>query len=145
MYQFMRIIVIAPLLLLIMTTQAQSKQETEVAQAVELLRKAMVDANRADLDAIASEKLSYGHSSGKVEDKKDFVENIASGKSDFISIELKDHTISVSGNTAVVRHELHAKTNDGGKPGEAHIKILLVFQKHGGKWLMLARQAVKMV
>jgi ketosteroid isomerase-like protein len=145
MYQFMRIIVIAPLLLLIMTTQAQSKQETEVAQAVELLRKAMVDANRADLDAIASEKLSYGHSSGKVEDKKDFVENIASGKSDFISIELKDQTISVSGNTAVVRHELHAKTNDGGKPGEAHIKILLVFQKHGGKWLMLARQAVKMV
>ncbi len=141
----MRIIVIAPLLLLIMTTQAQSKQETEVAQAVELLRKAMVDANRADLDAIASEKLSYGHSSGKVEDKKDFVENIASGKSDFISIELKDQTISVSGNTAVVRHELHAKTNDGGKPGEAHIKILLVFQKHGGKWLMLARQAVKMV
>lgn len=141
----MRIIFIAPLLLLIMTTQAQSKQETEVAQAVELLRKAMVDANRADLDAIASEKLSYGHSSGKVEGKKDFVENIASGKSDFISIELNDQTISVSGNTAVVRHELHAKTNDGGKPGEAHIKILLVFQKHGGKWLMLARQAVKMV
>jgi ketosteroid isomerase-like protein len=105
----------------------------------------MVDANRADLDAIASEKLSYGHSSGKVEGKKDFVENIASGKSDFISIELNDQTISVSGNTAVVRHELHAKTNDGGKPGEAHIKILLVFQKHGGKWLMLARQAVKMV
>jgi ketosteroid isomerase-like protein len=141
----MRIIFIAPLLLLIMTTQAQSKQETEVAHAVELLRKAMVDANRADLDAIASEKLSYGHSSGKVEGKKDFVENIASGKSDFISIELNDQTISVSGNTAVVRHELHAKTNDGGKPGEAHIKILLVFQKHGGKWLMLARQAVKMV
>lgn len=141
----MKLLFIAPLLLLIMTTQAQSKKETEVANAVERLRKAMVDANRAELNAVASEKLSYGHSSGKVEGKQDFVENIATGKSDFVSIDLKDQTISISGNTAVVRHELHAKTSDGGKPGEAHIKILLVFQKQGGKWLMLARQAVKMV
>jgi ketosteroid isomerase-like protein len=141
----MKLLFIAPLLLLIMTTQAQSKQETEVANVIERLRIAMVDANRADLNAIASEKLSYGHSTGRVENKQEFVENIASGKSDFVSIELKDQTISVSGNTAVARHELHAKTNDGGKPGEAHIKILLVFQKQGGKWLLLARQAVKMV
>lgn len=141
----MKLLFIAPLLLLIMTTQAQSKKETEVANAVERLRKAMVDANRAELNAVASEKLSYGHSSGKLEGKQDFVENIATGKSDFVSIDLKDQTISISGNTAVVRHELHAKTSDGGKPGEAHIKILLVFQKQGGKWLMLARQAVKMV
>jgi ketosteroid isomerase-like protein len=141
----MKLLFIAPLLLLIMTTQAQSKQETEVANVVERLRNAMVDANRAELDAIASDKLSYGHSTGRVENKQEFVENIASGKSDFVSIELKDQTVSVSGNTAVVRHELHAKTNDGGKPGEAHIKILLVFQKQGGKWLLLARQAVKMV
>jgi ketosteroid isomerase-like protein len=141
----MKLLFIAPLLLLIMTTQAQSKQETEVANVVERLRKAMVDANRADLDAIASEKLSYGHSTGRVENKQEFVENIATGKSDFTSIELKEQVITVSGNTAVVRHELHAKTNDGGKPGEAHIKILLVFQKQGGKWLLLARQAVKMV
>lgn len=141
----MKIIFIAPLLLLIMTTQAQGKKETEVANVVERLREAMVNAKRIDLDAIASEKLSYGHSTGRVEGKQEFVENIATGKSDFVSIELKDQTISVSGNTAVVRHELHAKTNDGGKPGEAHIKILLVFQKQGGKWLMLARQAVKMV
>jgi ketosteroid isomerase-like protein len=141
----MKLLFIAPLLLLIMTTQAQSKQQTEVANVVERLRNAMVDANRAELDAIASDKLSYGHSTGRVENKQEFVENIASGKSDFVSIELKDQTVSVSGNTAVVRHELHAKTNDGGKPGEAHIKILLVFQKQGGKWLLLARQAVKMV
>jgi ketosteroid isomerase-like protein len=141
----MKLLFIAPLLLLIMTTQAQSKQETEVANVVERLRKAMVDGNRADLESIASEKLSYGHSTGRVENKQEFVENIATGKSDFVSIELKDQTISITGNTAVVRHELHAKTNDGGKPGEAHIKILLVFQKQGGKWLMLARQAVKMV
>lgn len=141
----MKCLIIAPLLILAMAIQAQSKQEAQVAAAVERLRKAMVDGDRAELEAIASEKLSYGHSSGKVEGKREFVEAIASGKSDFVTIDLKEQTISVSGNTAVVRHELHAKTSDGGKPGEAHIRVLLIFQKHGSKWELLARQAVKIV
>ncbi len=141
----MRILFFIPLLVLTMTTQAQSKQETEVANTVERLRKAMVDADGPALTAIASEKLSYGHSGGLIEGKQEFVENIVSGKSDFASIELKEQSISISGNVALVRHELHAKTIDKGKPGEAHIRVLLVFQKQGGKWLMLARQAVKIV
>ncbi|MEQ1678647.1 MAG: hypothetical protein ABL876_18265 [Chitinophagaceae bacterium] len=44
----------------------------------------------------------------------------------------------------MVRHILNAKTNDGGKPGEVHLRVLLVWQKTGGKWVLLARQAVKM-
>jgi ketosteroid isomerase-like protein len=72
------------------------------------------------------------------------VEKIVSGKSDFVSIDLAEQTISISGKVALVRHILHAKTNDGGKPGEVHLRILLVWQKKGGQWKLLARQAVKM-
>ncbi|MEK7226911.1 MAG: nuclear transport factor 2 family protein, partial [Bacteroidota bacterium] len=36
-------------------------------------------------------------------------------------------------------------TNDGGKPGEVHLLVMLVWQKQGGKWILLARQAVKTV
>lgn len=131
--------------LLTLTVVAQTKKEKQVADAVEKLRTAMIDGKKDALEAIASDKLSYGHSGGHVEGKAEFVEKIVSGKSDFVTIELKDQTISVSGKTAVVRHLLNAKTNDNGKPGEVHLKILLVFQKEGGKWKMLARQAVKVV
>ena len=123
--------------------QAQSKSEKAVADAVEQLRNALISGDRSSLESIVHNKLSYGHSGGAVEDKAAFVEKIASGKSDFVSIDLADQTISVSGKTAIVRHLLNAKTNDGGKPGEVHLKILLIFQKDGGKWKLLARQAVK--
>lgn len=122
---------------------AQDKQEKAVANAVEKLRKAMVDGNKADLENAVSDQLSYGHSGGHIDDKKEFVEKLSSGKSDFVTIDLTEQTIAVSGKVAVVRHVLTAKTNDGGKPADVHLRILLVFQKKGGKWLLLARQAVK--
>lgn len=125
------------------TAHAQSKDETAVNNTVEQLRKAMIDGNRTELEAIASDKLSYGHSSGYVEGKTEFVDKIATGKSDFVTIELKDQTISVNGKAAVVRHKLNATTNDNGKPGEVHLAILLVFQKENKQWKLLARQAVK--
>jgi hypothetical protein len=129
---------------MIMVVHAQSKVETGVADAVEKLRKAMIDGNKVELENIVSDKLSYGHSGGHVEGKAEFVEKIVSGKSDFVTIELKDQTINIIGKTAVVRHKLNATTNDNGKPGEVHLAILLVFQKEHKQWKLLARQAVKL-
>lgn len=123
---------------------AQSKPEKAVLAAVENMRMAMISGERAALEKIAAADLSYGHSSGKIEDKSAFVESIASGKSDFVSIDLKNQTVTLSGKTALVRHELHARTNDGGKPGEVHLGILLVWQKQAGEWKLLGRQAYKL-
>ena len=123
---------------------AQSKNEKQVAEAVENLRKAMVDGNRADLENLVSEKLSYGHSGGHIDDKKEFVEKLAGGASDFVSIDLSEQTISISETVAIVRHTLSAKTNDGGKPAEVHLKVLLIWQKQKGGWKLVARQAIKL-
>ena len=125
-------------------TNAQSKQEKAVMVAVEQLRKGMIDADKAILEKLVTDKLSYGHSGGHIDDKKEFVEKIVSGKSDFVSIDLSEQTVSVSGKIAVVRHILKAKTNDGGKPADIQLRVLLIWQKQGGHWKLLARQAVKM-
>jgi hypothetical protein len=130
-------------LILYMAVSAQSRHKTAVAQAVEKLRLAMIDGNGHDLEKIVSDKLSYGHSSGVIDNKKEFVEKLVSGKSDFVSIELSEQTVTISQKTAVVRHILNAKTNDNGKPGEVHLRALLIWQKQHGNWILLARQAVK--
>jgi len=122
---------------------AQAKEEQSVSQAVEKLRKAMVDADKATLTALTAEKLTYGHSTGLIEDKKLFIENILNNKSDFVSIDLSNQSISISENVALVRHKFDAVTNNEGKPGEAHLYVLLVWQKQAGQWKLLARQAVK--
>jgi len=137
------IIVSVVFILSVSAINAQSKKEKAVTNAVEQLRIAMVDGNKSQLENLTSDKLSYGHSGGKIEDKNSFVTNITTGGSDFVSIDLSEQTISVSGKTAIVRHILTAKTNDGGKPGDVHLRILLIFQKDGGSWKLLARQAVK--
>ena len=126
-----------------MKAKAQSKDETAVASAVESLRKAMIDPDKATLDKLTCDELSYGHSSGKVQDKAAFIDALTSGASDFVSIDLAEQTIKVVGNTAIVRHTLSANTNDGGKPGTVKLGILTIWQKQHGEWKLLARQAVK--
>lgn len=119
------------------------KKETAVAAAVEQLRKAMIDADSATLDKLTATDLSYGHSSGHLDDKSLFIQKIVTGKSDFVTLEFTDQTISVNKDVAIVRHKLNANTNDNGKPGEVHLAVLLVWQKQHGSWKLLARQAVK--
>lgn len=131
-------------LTLCVAVQAQSKEEKEVAAAVENLRKAMIDANKAQLEKLAADELTYGHSSGTIEDKDTFVEALISGKSDFETMDLSDQTIKIVGNTALVRHNLSAKVKNSGTPGTANLGILLVWQKQGGNWKLLARQAFKL-
>ena len=122
---------------------SQTKEEKEITSVVEQLKTAMINGDKSTLEKLTAEKLSYGHSGGHIDDKKEFVEKLASGASDFVTIDLTEQTISISDKVAVVRHTLNAKTNDGGKPGEAHLKVLLVWQKEKSGWKLLARQAIK--
>jgi hypothetical protein len=130
-------------MLLNATVFAQAKTEKMVAEAVENLRLAMVSGDRTELTNIAAEELSYGHSSGTIEDKATFVESIASGKSDFVKIDLTEQTIKIVGKMAIVRHKLSAETNNEGKAGTTKLFVLQIWQKQGGKWKLLARQAAK--
>ena len=54
---------------------AQNKVEKSIAHQVEMLRQAMVNADEVALNDLVCEKLSYGHSAGYVEDKKEFIRN----------------------------------------------------------------------
>lgn len=124
-------------------TMAQSKDEKAVTTALEQLRKAMVDGDSTTLSVLTLPQLSYGHSGGHVDDKAEFVQKIASGKSDFVTIDISDQQINIVQNVAVVRHKFHATTNDNGKPGTVDLSILLIWQKQKNDWKLLARQAVK--
>ena len=126
-----------------LSVKAQDKNEKAVAVAVEGLRKAMVDGDSAMLDKLTYSNLSYGHSGGHIDDKKEFITKLTNGKSDFVTMELSEQTIVINKKVAMVRHKLNATTNDNGKPGEVHLLVLLIWQKQHGSWKLLGRQAVK--
>lgn len=124
---------------------AQKKEEQAVADAVKQLNQAMIDGNNMTLDQLTSEKLSYGHSSGLVEDKNTYITSIIDGTFGFASIDLTDQTIEVVDNVAIVRHKFSAATDDKGRqPGSVRLSVLQIWQKQKGKWCLLARQATKL-
>lgn len=123
-----------------------SNYENEVTDAVELLRKQLVDPEKDVLQNLTSGILTYGHSAGLIENQAEFIESLVSGKFNFETLELTEQTIDISGETAIVRHLLTGNTADVGKePGTANLKVLQVWQKQDSGWKLLARQAVKNV
>lgn len=123
--------------------QKQNDQDAVIA-ASEKLRLAMISGDKATLESLIVPELTYGHSSGHIDDVKEFVEKLVSKKSDFLMIETSNQTVQIVGNTAIVRHHFYATTADLGKaPGDVTLDILLVWTKVKKDWKLLARQAVK--
>ncbi|MCX2476546.1 nuclear transport factor 2 family protein [Pedobacter sp. MC2016-05] len=118
-------------------------QKNEVENAVNKLTELMITPDSLALDKLISNNLSYGHSSGKIETKQQFMQSLLSGSSDFIDINLTDQTVTIQNKTALVRHTLNAKTNDKNVPGNVKLNILLVWSKEKAGWKLLGRQAVK--
>ena len=113
-----------------------------LAEAVESLRKAMLDADKSKLEALVSDQLSYGHSSGKLQDKADFIDVIVKKATIYKSISLTDHKNAVAGNNGIARHVWTSESESDGKVSSAHIGVLQVWVKDSG-WKLLARQAFK--
>jgi ketosteroid isomerase-like protein len=123
---------------------AQTADEKAVAAAVEKFRQAMVASDKATLENMSSEALSYGHSNALVEDRAAFLEQFVTGQTDFVNITLSNQTIKIVGNAAVVRHRLVGDTNNNKVPGTVDLIVLMVWEKQKGEWKLLARQAVKL-
>ena len=122
----------------------QQKDHHALATAISQLNQAMVDGNHIMLDELTSDKLSYGHSSGLVEDKNAFITAIIDGVFGFTSIDLTDQSIAITNNVAIVRHTFLAGTdNKGQAPGTVKLSVMQVWHKEKGKWLLIARQATR--
>lgn len=136
---------IIALLLILGNSFSQAQTDKEVERAVEVLRLAMIDPTEERLRALTSAELSYGHSSGLMENQTQFIEALVSGKSDFKSIIVSDQTIALpQKNLALVRHKLKGETLNGGTAGTLNLGVLLVWIKESGEWRLLARQAFKL-
>ena len=123
-------------------TSTQTGKETAVTAAVEALRKAMVAGDKAALEKLAMDELSYGHSSGRLENKAEFIATLTSGKAGFSAIELSDQTINVVDKIALVRHVFNGtRRNDA---SNMKLAILTVWLQQQDQWKLLARQAARL-
>ena len=125
---------------------AESPDEVAVAKNVEAFRQAQVAADAKAFDFLCAAELSYSHSDGRVEDKKEFIANATNGKSKFLTLEYKDPQIRVVGNAAIVRfHWLgESQVVADGKKNNTNLHILMNWQKQGSEWKLLSRASTKL-
>ncbi|MDQ0668577.1 nuclear transport factor 2 family protein [Pseudomonas sp. W2I6] len=117
--------------------------DKDVAAAVDHLTQAMLHKDIPQLQALTANNLTYGHSSGKVQNKQEFIADIETGRSGFKTLEMQKQTITLNGDTALVRNHFSAQAVNSGVEVPTEIENFQVWQKQKGKWLLIGRQAYK--
>ena len=131
-------------LLLGRPSRAEAGDEAAVAERVEVLRKAQLEADRAKLDQVSSAQISYGHSDGRVENKEQFINGVMTRKQVVKSLAFPELKVAVVGNAAIARHIYLAESELDGKATTTRIGALQIWQKQEGAWKLLARQGFRL-
>ena len=123
-------------------TGTKTGKEGAVSAAVEAWRKAIIAADKSALDKLTAAELSYGHSSGRLENKAEFIEALVSGKSSVSAIELEGQTVNVLDKIAIVRHVFNGTRRKEGD--KVKLFNLTIWLQQQDQWKLVARQAAKL-
>jgi len=126
------------------TTALAETDAAAVDQAVEALRKALLEANKAQLEKLTADQATYGHSDGRVQTKAEFIDGVMTRKAIVKSITFPELKVAVVGDAAIARHIWLSDSETDGKPTTTRIGVLQVWQKQDGAWKLLARQGYKL-
>ncbi|HCL04671.1 MAG TPA: hypothetical protein DHW64_01325 [Chitinophagaceae bacterium] len=129
-----------------LTAIAQGKAEKKILNNIKALNSAIfMNRDSAVLLQIVGERVTYGHSSGKIENKAEMVHNAMVSSTTYKDFGMSDVSIVVDRKTAIVRHVLKARSFDAtGKEGVLHLNVLQTWIKKNKQWILAARQAVKL-
>src|SRR5271169_7044053 len=113
---------------------AEAADEAGVKQNVEALREALLKADKAQLERLTADQLSYGHSDGRVQNKPEFINGIVTRKATVKSLTFPDLKIEMAGDAAIARHLYESESELDGKTTNTKIGTLEVWQKQSGNW-----------
>ncbi|HWB25070.1 MAG TPA: nuclear transport factor 2 family protein [Chitinophagaceae bacterium] len=122
---------------------AQTKDEQALTARMQTLHDALLKPDSSTLAGIADDNLTYGHSTGLIEDKKAFIEDLLTGKTVFHSLTFSNQSIKITGSIALVRNRFIGEVTANNAPKQVDLLVLLVWRKQKGEWKLLARQAAK--
>jgi hypothetical protein len=147
-----QIIVVSILSIVISCTSGKTGQETDLAvkekalvAAIEVFRTGVINADKDLLESISADKILYAHVNGRVQNKAEYIEEIVSLQpNDYTAVEMTEQTISIAGNTAVVRHIYSADFISNGADGNMRVGNFMIWQEQEGEWKLLLRQSYRL-
>ena len=127
------------------TTFAQSSDETKLIQTVREFHQALVKKNIVSINQQTDKALSYGHSNGWVENKTELMKDLETGLISYQKFTEDSITVSLNGSLANVRFLANVEATMRAVTNTYSLKVLEVWVRKGNRWVLFARQAIKII
>lgn len=113
--------------------------------AMRQLDKALLEKDSVALTQLLNSELSFGHSNGWIQGKKDVWSDFASGKLEYKKIDTKSvEIVSINKKWAAVRTSADVTGKAGGREYDMTLLVLQFWVKKKKGWQLLARQSAKL-
>jgi hypothetical protein len=121
------------------------KAEQQVLQAERDRFAAMIAADRAGLERILADDLTYTHTNALFESKAEFIKSVTSGAIDYVSIvpSESDWKVRINGTIAIVNGVGAVNVIDKGNNLKFKVRYTTVHRNEGGRWLLASWQATR--
>src|SRR6266568_3102880 len=123
---------------------AEDPAEVAVLKREEARLQAMVKADLAALDDVLADDLSYIHSSGSADSKREFIDAIRMGRLKYKQLDREGVAVRVYGDVAVLTGRGRFQVRSGEKDLDVRLLFTDVYVKRGGKWRMVAWQSTRL-
>ncbi len=138
----MRLVFVIALLCSSIVATAQP-DEARLTGTLKEFHQALVSKNIVSINQHTDKLLSYGHSNGWVETKKELIEHLENGYMGYNSFREDSIKVEVNGNVAHARFIADINATMSGKEFTFQLRVLEVWVKKGKRWVLFARQAVR--
>jgi len=117
--------------------------EAKLTSTLKEFHQALVNKNTVSINQQTDKALSYGHSNGWVETKKELIEHLESGYMGYNSFREDSIKVEVNGTVAHARFIADINATMSGKEFTFKLRVLEVWVKKGKRWVLFARQAIR--
>jgi hypothetical protein len=124
--------------------QLPSKEEQEIMKLSKDKFRWMIQMQIDSLAPVLDERLMFIHSNGWTENKKEFIQDIKTGKLQYKSIEVFDVFVRVYSKSAVLTGKGKFKVVLDGDDIDINLYYTEVYVKENKKWLLASRHSNRM-
>ncbi|MEZ5399512.1 MAG: nuclear transport factor 2 family protein [Bryobacteraceae bacterium] len=134
------------ILVVVAASLALAQKTADGVKAAEKAWAAATTSNdKAGLAKVLADDLAYIHSTGDVDTKKIYIDNLSNGTRVYHKIQHEDPIdVRIYGDTAVVSANGQFEVSTRGNRSPAHLKFLHVWVYKQGRWQLAAHQSLRL-
>ena len=142
----MKILVMLLILLACSYGYCQSTGEEEKVMSISAAKfRWLVNKQLDSLETVLHERVTYIHSNGWSQNKKEIIDDLRSGKTSMKSIEVQSSTARLFNQTAIVNGQGKFVGEMNGSPFSVDLVYTEGYIKEKGNWLLVSRLATKII